>query len=380
MKILMLSWNFPPALGGIEYVAYNLYEGLVAANHTIQLVTTTREGAVSDPSVFRASKPGLKAYVVFAFKKGRQLCKANRPDIIVCPSIASAPAAFLLSKLYRIPYVVLMHGSDILFGGKTFQLVVKKLCTHATALASNSEQTKQLLIKAGIPEQKISVIHPGVRADDFANEPVQGAEEILEEVQGCKVILAAGRLIERKGMPQFVEKVMPDIVKAVPNVKLLIAGDDAKQSLVHGGGIKAQIAAMIEKQSLQSNVKLLGRVSDEDLVKLFFRADVFVMPCLHIPGDIEGFGIVFSEAALSGTPSVATRVGGIPEAVEDGVTGLLCEPEDWNGIAKAVTSLLTDEALRQKIAAQGADRTRRLLAWPVIVKKYENLFNRCVTG
>jgi phosphatidylinositol alpha-1,6-mannosyltransferase len=120
---------------------------------------------------------------------------------------------------------------------------------------------------------------------------------------------------------------------------------------------------------------LLGKIPDEDLLRLYFLADIFILPCLDIPGDVEGFGIVFAEAALAGAASVATRVGGIPEAVQDEVTGLLAEPGDFKGLVERIARLLTNESERKRLAEAGARRARAELAWPVIIQAYVDLFS-----
>ncbi|NCC52832.1 MAG: glycosyltransferase, partial [Spartobacteria bacterium] len=98
--------------------------------------------------------------------------------------------------------------------------------------------------------------------------------------------------------------------------------------------------------------------------------------CLEIPGDVEGFGIVFSEAALAGAPGVATTVGGIPEAVADGETGLLVAPGDFAALGAAVGRLLDDEGLRNQLAANGARRARALFSWQVTTRAYEEVFRK----
>ena len=93
---------------------------------------------------------------------------------------------------------------------------------------------------------------------------------------------------------------------------------------------------------------------------------VFVLPALEVPGDVEGFGIVFLEAAQASTPSVATKIGGIPDAVEDGVTGLLVEPGDYVQMTHAIVRLLEDSELRERLARQGRVRVQRSFGWGTI--------------
>src|SRR5262249_17611430 len=98
------------------------------------------------------------------------------------------------------------------------------------------------------------------------------------------------------------------------------------------------------------HVLLLGASSDDDLWKLYHASDVVVLPALATIDDVEGFGITLLEAAAAGKPSVATRVGGIPDAVENGKSGILVEPDDYCGLARAIVSLLQN---REKSLAMG---------------------------
>jgi phosphatidylinositol alpha-1,6-mannosyltransferase len=272
---------------------------------------------------------------------------------------------------------VLAHGSDVLHPGFLYQRIIRFLFRRAGRLTANSSPTRDLLVEAGIPADRIDVVFPGVRTDDFAAEPAQGAEALLERLAGKKVLLSVGRLIKRKGLLEFVREVLPGLVKMHPDVALVIVGGDATRSLVHSERMRDQIEQAAGELGLAEQVILTGELPDADVVRLYFRSDVFILPCLDIPGDVEGFGIVFLEAALAGTPSVATRVGGIPDAVADGETGLLVTPGDFPALQEAVGRLLGDAALRGRLAAAGAARARGAFSWPEITRQYEAAFRRC---
>lgn len=373
MRILLLSWNAPPALGGIEYLVWNLFHGLRKAGHDVRLVTAWSPHPEKDADVRRAPARGLKRYLRYSFTEGFSLCRSFRPDVILCGSLTTAPAAYALSRLFKLPYHVIIHGSDVLRKGFVYQRAVRYLLRRADGLICNSGQTRAILAEMRMPEARLHVIHPGVRVEDYREPPQRGAEEILRQCQGRRVILTVGRLIRRKGVLEFVQNVMPRLVAERPDAILLIVGDDATASLVHPERLRERIAARVTELNLDNHVKLLGKVADEDLLRLFYRADLFVLPVLSIPGDVEGFGIVFQEAALAGAPSVSTRTGGIPEAIQDGVTGLLVEPGDHEAMRAAVIQLLNDEPLRRRLAAAAADRARREFAWETIVSKYQTV-------
>jgi phosphatidylinositol alpha-1,6-mannosyltransferase len=177
---------------------------------------------------------------------------------------------------------------------------------------------------------------------------------------------------------EFVQQVMPGLIRDIPGIVLMVVGGDATQSLVHGERLRDRIAQAVTEQGLENHVWLAGSLPDRDLNRLFFRSAMFVMPCLDLPGDVEGFGIVYLEAALAGSPCVATRVGGIPDAVVDGETGLLAEPGDYKGIAESIVGLWRDPERRRRLAAAGAKRARDEFSWEAVTRRYEAAFERCV--
>ena len=382
MRILLLSWNFPPTIGGIEYVVGHLYEGLVRQGHPVDVITSCSIEAVdSGSAVHRAPRPGLAAYLLFAFRQGISVCRRARPDVIVCGSVVPAPCAWLLSRLFRVPYVVLLHGSDLLQSGRIYQRSIRFLLARAARLTANSAQTRDLLVAGGFRTGPVDVVHPGVDVGAFDRNPEGAAAEILREAEARPVLLSVGRLVQRKGHLPFIEAVMPRLVERFPDLLFLIVGDDATRSLVHAERMRDRIVEAVERLGLQNHVRLLGTLpKEEDVVALFFRADLFLLPCLDLPGDMEGFGIVFLEAALGRTPTVATRVGGIPEAVIDGETGLLTQPGDAEAMMEAITRLLKDRGLREKMGAAGERRARTEFSWETICARYEECFRHCLNA
>lgn len=376
MNILLLAWNFPPTLGGIEYVAKHLHEGLLAAGHGVRVVAPFVEGVASGPDVARCPRPGLPAFLCYSFIKGYTLGRRLRPDVIVCPSVVTAPAAYLLSHLLRRPYVVLVHGSDILRRGRLYQPAVRFLLRKATRLAANSHYTKGLLQEAGCNPGLVHVIHPGVSCGAFEAPGSAHSSPFVSRFEGRRVLLSVARLIRRKGILEFVTHVMPQLVRTFPDVLFLVVGDDATRSLAHKERMRAKIERRVRDLGLENHVFLMGCLPDTELMHHYRRAEVFVLPCLDMPDDVEGFGIVFLEAALAGAPSVATRVGGIPEAIVNGQTGVLTEPGDFPGLEKAISTLLRDESSRRRFAERGARRARDLFDWPLVISEYVTLFEQ----
>ena len=372
MKILLLSWNFPPAVGGMEIMIASLFHGLRQRGHVVRAVTRWVQSNEPEDSVYRAARPGVLAYLLFSFFRGWALCREMRPDFILCGSVLTAPAAWLLSIFFRIRWGVPLYGSDLMAGGRLYRGLLRFLLRRAQALFPISRYTQSLAEQLGVDMRRATIIHPGVDIRPFEREPTEGAEELLALCQGRRVLMTAGRLVRRKGVLEFVRDVMPELAARYPNLLFLVVGDDGSQSLIHNKeGMRKKIEAVIREKGLEEQVRLLGRLSDRDLVRLYFHAHVFVLPGLDLPGDVEGFGLVFSEAALAGVPAVATRAGGVPDAIVDGETGFLVPPGDRAALVAALSTLFDDESRRRQMGQAAATRVHTTLAWDVIVDQYE---------
>jgi phosphatidylinositol alpha-1,6-mannosyltransferase len=134
--------------------------------------------------------------------------------------------------------------------------------------------------------------------------------------------------------------------------------------------VAGQVREAARQVGLSEQVVFAGRLDDDEMAGAFQLADVFVLPVVPRPGDMEGFGIVLLEAAASGTPSVATRIGGIPDAVADGETGVLVPSLDYGAMADALIRLLTDDHLREQVASRGRERVMRDYLWEKVAPRY----------
>jgi len=125
---------------------------------------------------------------------------------------------------------------------------------------------------------------------------------------------------------------------------------------------------------LEDHVRVLGWLTDLELAKVYQISDLMVLPALSTKGDVEGFGIVILEAAAAGRPTVATRVGGIPDAIEDGRSGILVDPEEPDRMSEAIVRLLRDDQARLALGQYAQNRVREQFGWDSIIRRYEELF------
>ena len=170
------------------------------------------------------------------------------------------------------------------------------------------------------------------------------------------MILSAGRLVERKGH-DHVLRALGRVKQDFPEVLYLITGS---------GPAEERLQILAGELGLQAFVRFSGRVSDEDLNGYYNACEFFIMPSREIPeeGHVEGFGIVYLEANACAKPVLGGRSGGVAEAIEEGKTGLLADPQSIEDIAGQMLFLLSHPEEARKMGAQGLERLRREFSWP----------------
>lgn len=378
MNILFCTWNYPPVVGGIEQVAHYTALELHQAGHHVEILAAAAPAgdipAIDQTDgipIFRAQKKGIPRFLLHAVREGNRRIRAHRPDWIFCPSLTSAPAAWLLSKRHHIPYAVCIYGSDIVLASKTYQLGIRPLLTSAKRLFPISRATTELLTRRGIPEDRICMICPGVTPPPPPDtEPSDKIKALAQAATGAPVVLTVGRLVRRKGVLEFIRDVFPLLKKRLPQAQYWVVGGEPKASLIHQERIGDQLEAARQASGYADSIHLLGRCSDADLDWAYRTASVFVLPCLDLPHDVEGFGIVLLEAALKNVPSVATRCGGIPDAVLDGETGLLVPPGQPEAMAETLADLLQQPERLATMGRAGERRAREFFNWTAVAARY----------
>ncbi|MEN6290582.1 MAG: glycosyltransferase family 4 protein, partial [Methanobacterium sp.] len=127
---------------------------------------------------------------------------------------------------------------------------------------------------------------------------------------------------------------------------------------------------------LERNVEILKNVSDKGLLTLYNSSDIFVLPSVvDSQGNTEGLGVVLLEAMACGIPVIGSDIGGIPDIIQDGVTGLLAPEKDVNGLSRSITTLIEDEDLRERIAFRGYDKVREKFSWEKVAENYLSIYN-----
>lgn len=373
MKTLFLTQDFPPDTGGIARLYGELCGRFPAGGVEVATVAVGRRGrdAVSEPE-------GVPIHrLPFTFREARHLARVIEwtrwtrrrlrvGDLGLLQVGNIRPAGYVAAWLHRrtgVPYVIYVHGKDLWKEQRKAARSVRARWTArrvfggAGAIIANSRATadraESLLRSLGIePSGRVRVVHPGTDPSRFRPD-APGAESWRRELglDGKRVLLSVSRLMARKGIDTALHAVAR-LADRYPDLVYMVGGD---------GPERGRLERLAAELGIADRVLFLGAVDDERLPGLYAAADLFVLPVREEPGDeeVEGFGIVFCEAAASGLPVVAGDSGGVADAVRDGETAILVPPADPDAVVAAVARLLDDPRERRRMgeAARRAAET-----------------------
>jgi len=383
-RALLLSELFPPAVGGSAVLFQGIYSRLAdtdvvvltdgpwmppafaAQSGPLRIVTrplATRQWGLLNPK-------GLWQHVRLAWQVRSLL--SRRDGLVHCArALPEGVAAMIARLLGGAPYVCWTHGEDLASAMTSRELTLLTKCVYrvASAALANSRNTATMLAALGVPEHKIHIVHPAVDADRF--HPYNDGSAIRSRYAGDRdiLLLSVGRLQRRKGHDVAIQAIA-SLRDRLPNLRYVIAGDGEERS---------RLEKLSVDHGVQDRVFFAGTVADADLAAFYAACDIFLLPNRIDDGDIEGFGIVFLEAAASGKPAIGGDSGGVPEAVERDVTGLLVDGENVSAVAAAIADLATSEERRGRMGLAGRVRAHRCFSWQRAALAVSELQRRVAT-
>lgn len=337
-------------MGGMEQFARDLY-GALCAEQDVRLIK------------WGGSNKYLPLVLPYFFFSACWLLVWGKITIIHMQDGVLAPVGYVLSRLFRRPFTVVLHGLDITNKSWLYQMLIPRFVAKADVVFCISHATAAEAIQRGVSAKRVRVVPLGVideyHADKYAAHQKLRAELGLPE--DAPILLTVGRLVERKGVAWFVEYVMPKLLAEWPAAVYLVVGS---------GSDKANVRIAMEQANLGGHIRLLGAVSKEMLATLYNGADVFVQPNIVVPGDMEGFGLVLLEASLCELPVVAAGVEGIRDAIIDGENGVLVVSGESQAFVRAIGTLLKNSKRAQAFGASSRKYTLAHFQWETIAKQY----------
>jgi glycosyltransferase involved in cell wall biosynthesis len=251
-------------------------------------------------------------------------------------SDSSCYAAMLAAEMGGFSFSLAVHGPNEFFDARSWRLDEKLRRARFAACISHFARSQAMLFAPPEDWHRLHVVHCGV-------EPGLFAPKRYHDGAGAR-LTCVGRLARAKGLPILFDALVL-LARTRPDIHLTLAGD---------GPDRAALEALAKQLGLSSRVTFLGYRSQAGVRELLAETDVFVLASLA-----EGVPVVLMEAMAAGVPVVATRVAGIPELIDDGVSGLLVPPGDAQALAGAIERLLNDSALRESFARRGREKVER---------------------
>jgi glycosyltransferase involved in cell wall biosynthesis len=340
-RVLFLTRKYPPMIGGLETLSYNLTTGYAGPKTIVAL------GRLQRHLVWFLPYASLKV-----------LLTGHQYDVIHVGDPMLTFAGRIGRAIWCKPVVMCVHGLDLVYGSKLYQAYLKAFM-YADTYVAISAATRQLAESKGL--YPVTIITIGVSRDFFGIQRRADADaEVAAARKGRLVLMTTGRLIPRKGVAWFVTNVLPRL--------------DVLYVVVGGGRDHERIKQAAVDAGVTDKLLLIWQPEQQRLYEIFASADVFVMPNIPIPNDVEGFGIVGIEAAAAGLPVVASRLEGIPDAVADGESGILVEPENADAYVATIEKLAADPAARVAFGEKARRYVRARNDWREVIAAYTRLF------
>ena len=359
-----------PKIGGIESLMTGMAEAMSSAGKDVIVLADGKRNLDDENKKYKIKrfsgwKPYRRRRKAIILKK---IIANNNIEAIYADSWKSVEHL----SLVNVKIVVLAHGTEIpkkYFDNFYAYLNIKKrriIRSYANCqkIAANSAYTRDLMIASlKINSDKINIIHPGIDIyEDFiSDDDRQNVKKIIKDAS--PIITTLARVEKRKGH-KFVINAISELKSKFPNMLYLVAGK---------GPYLDEIKKYVRMLNLEKNVIFLGWITEPEKSLVLQSSDIFIMTPSQVGESIEGFGMVFIDAAFHGIASIGTLSGGISDAIIDNKTGLLCKEGNQASITKNIDKLLSNKELRISLGRNGRERARSEYSWNAKISEYLNI-------
>jgi glycosyltransferase involved in cell wall biosynthesis len=349
--LFLITHEFYPVSGGIATFVEEIAKASAGLGYDVEVWAQSAPSHVEKKWPFRIRRLPLKGShdLTCQIRLAWQLVASRRQlrnATVYLPEPGPMLTMMLLQffKAFRPKRLVLtFHGSEILAFARSplRRWLAGRLIRHATRVSTLTTYTQELLLERFPHAADKMFLTPGALRTDFAVVPERAAR-----AKDKIVILTVGRLHPRKGQLITLKalQMLPDEVRN--RIEYWIVGGRNKGN--YEDKLRAQAA-----EDTALTVRFFGNIPDAELAEVYDRSDIFALTSVSHGQSVEGFGLVYLEAAAHALPIVAHKIGGVPEAVRDGVTGLLVTPERPAELAAAFEKLIHDLPLRRRLGDAG---------------------------
>lgn len=387
MKILMLSWEYPPRIvGGIARVVHDLSKRLIKDGHDVTVVTYREENAP-----YYENDKGVEVYRVDNYmispnnfidwimqmnfnmiaKVNELLAKGIKFDVIHAHDWLVAYAAKTLKNSYDIPLVSTIHATEsgrnkgIHDDTQRYVNDTEWMLTYESSevIVNSNYMRNELQRLFGLPYEKMNVVPNGININVY-----NGIERDYDfrrqyAADNEKIILFMGRLVYEKGIQHLIDA-MPKILSNYNDAKLIVAGK---------GAMLDELKAKVDYLGLSQKVYFTGYLNSKQVPKMYKCADVSVFPSTYEP-----FGIVALEAMLAGVPTVVSDTGGLNEIVDHGVNGMKSYTGNANSLADSILTLLFDQQLCSEITKNAKQKVKNEYNWTKLAQDTHFVYQKAI--
>lgn len=387
MRILMLTWEYPPRIvGGIARVVYDLSHKLVKEGNEVTVVTY-KEGDVPEYE----NDKGVDVYRVENYmihpnnftdwimqlnfnltSKATQIInEQGKFDCIHAHDWLVAYSAKTLKDAYQIPLVSTIHATESGRNSGIHDDVQRYindtewlLTYESSEVIVNSNYMKcELQRLFGLPFEKINVIPNGINLTNFNGIDKDYDFRRKYAMDNEKIILYIGRLVYEKGVQNLIAA-MPKIINGYNDTKLIIGGK---------GGMYDELREQAKALGIENKVYFTGYLTSKEVQKMYKCADIAVFPSTYEP-----FGIVALEAMLAGVPTVVSDIGGLDEIVDHGVNGMKSYAGNSNSIADSVLALLYNHQLADNVVKNAKAKVKKEFNWDKITEDTHFIYEKAI--
>ena len=376
ISILLITEDCVPMVGGVATFLHNIC--LYSKARLSVLALNVKGGGIDGETppypIVRINLPKHLDVVTLFFILLYEVI-TKKPDVIFWGDYNKLIAvSHLFKTLLHVRVAVLIHGMRLnssLMVHSLSRFMVHCNLERCDLILANSHYTRNRILCLGkkIASHKVRVLYPGVDVRKFY--PMTRCNAIADEygLFGKKIILTIARLVKKKNH-EGVLRIMPDVIKHVPNLMYLIVGGGEERDALYG---------LAGKLGIEKHVLFIESSSLKRCQLLYNTCDVFIMPNKmsyvyvnrNMAESVETFGMVFCEANACGKPVVGGNNGGVPESIVHGETGLLVDPDNETEMKNALLKLLLDPALAKRMGAKGRIRVEREFSWERVVDEFD---------
>lgn len=384
--VLMLSWEYPPEImGGLARHVEDLSQTLAQQRQPVAVLTSRTGNAApyeynNGVHVYRAApyqQAGIDmdfyGWVVqlnlLFFNFAQQLISAGKPAVLHAHDWLVGAAALELKKFWQLPLVVTIHSTEFGRNGGLFTELQRKIHAQEQQLVAGANQliccsyfmAQEVSRLFSVPLSKISVLQNGVMPEKVKARRLQGEERRKYAKDNEAIIYFVGRLVREKGVDVLIQALI-SVLPVFPNTKTVISGR---------GPMLELLKRLAEEYGIADSLLFTGFVTDEERNRLLATADITVLPSLYEP-----FGIVALEAMAAAAPLIVSDVGGLGEVVRHGSDGLKFPPGNHLALSAAISTLLADQSLRERLGRQGKERAVAAYSWQALAEQTKQIYKQ----